>query len=830
MHDTKNNAPLLAKLKPSDQTPLFLKHYQQGCKDLVVIDPRGLLLRREYSPELLANSPKAKIYYTLNVVSPDFKRIKPTKADMSYLQAWGADVDPNPEFEKTPDPEVFKTYHIKDVLKHPDKKYLRQLAYIMQEIVHPAAQGKRGVAPTLIVFSGRGVQFIWYADKRYKASEKNIDYWEGLGRSIIATIGGDAVQNVDRLLRLPGTMNDRRGLQARIIWEASVAYTPKQIISGFGPAPDKVIDNRGGVVPTEFKYVDWDAVFSTVELLDLDDSLVTRFTRDLKLSTDLSNLYSGVALPDMRDTTGSAFDINLLGALKRRGYEPQDAFQIAMTYDHGSGHKHADNKNARHFMRCWARTVETSPKEDFADIPAEETVEDSTVLTHRNAVKAEKDIKDNYIYVATADRVIHVRSGLYFEPKGFNTKYGTTHTGRPDEPQFAHKVLVSTGRQVDKVTWAPGKDKIFKKQGMNYYNMYQKRRPSKGIDFVKGCTAPFHKVMRWVIPVGVAVEYFWDYCAYTVQHPETKINHHPLMYSVMEGVGKDTLLAAVRFAVGEANSSETTLKDLTGNFNAALMYKKLVVINEVESFKQGKEVANILKPLLAAPPDTIAINAKYQPQFDQPNLFSVIMTSNSTRPMHVAGVDRRITPIHCREEKMPVAMSEEIWGWLKDGGLKLLHHELMHRDVSGFNPNVRPDNVDLMGAHLEMQEESRSNSEVLVEEFINNGEDVFDRDVVLLNKIQEFTESRRLGNINTVQSAMRTAGGLKLSRISVRLADGKVRKYTMWVIRHHDKYGFEKSPGILEKYAHISGHDLYNIATGVTDFDGLPEDDGEDLI
>ena len=827
MQDTKKVAPLLANLKPAEQTLPFLEYYQHGCLNVVVFDRRKTVLNRTYEPELVKKNPQSNIYYTLNVVRPDFSRVKPTKKDISELHAWGADVDPHPDYEAEPIEVIFQHYHLRGALKNKDVKWVRQLAYILQEVVHPVMTGKRGLPASLVVFSGRGVQLIWYADKNYKASSKVINDWEGLGRAIISVVGGDAVFNVDRLLRLPGTINTKTEIQARVIRETQASYSPEQILTAFGPVPDKVEDNRKGVDPSEFQYVDWDAVFATNELLDLDDSLIERFQRDLKLSTDLASLYEGQALPDMRDTSGSGFDLNLLGALKRRGYEIQDAFQIAMTYPYGSGHKHADNRNSRHFMRCWARTTETSPQEDFADIPTEEVVDEKIVFTHRTFQKAEDDIRKNYMYVATADKIIHVQSGAYFDTKGFNTKFGTTHTGRRDEPPLAHRVLVAAGRQVDRITWLPGKPKILKKKGITYYNMYHKNACAP-VEYTEGCTAPFHKVLNWVIETHQAAEYFWDYCAFTVQHPEIKINHHPLLYSIMEGVGKDTILTAVRYAIGEANSSESTLKDLTGSFNEKLKYKKLIIINEVESFKLGKEIANVLKPLLAAPPETISINAKYQPEFDQPNLFSVIMTSNSTRPLHVAGVDRRVTPIHCREERMPEEMANEIWDWLKSGGLKLLHYELMNRDISHFNPNARPTGEEIMADHAEMQENSRSNSEIIVEEMIASAEGIFDRDVVHFSKMLEFADERRI-TVATILEALKTAGALKLNRASVKHTDGRVRKHTMWVVRNHSKFGTAEKPGVLTKHRDISAHMLYDVSMGVTDFDDI-ETDGEDLL
>ena len=820
MKDTRDVAPLLAKLKPTDQTQLFLENYQQGCMDVVVIDQRGFIVTKPYTSDLAKKHPQAGLYYTLNEVDEDFAGVKPAKTDITRLRGWGADIDPDSDNERDPDELLFKRYHISAALKHKNPKVVRELAYLLQEIVHPIMEGRRGLPPSLLIFSGRGIQLIWHADKDYKSSPERIEKWEGLGRAIIATVGGDAVQNVDRLLRLPGTPNKKTGLLSRIMWENDVAYSPKQIRSAFGEAPVSVEDNRQGVDPTEFKYVDWDLVFGTTDLLDLDDSLIERFTKDLTLNNDLEALYTGHSLPSMRDTSGSSFDLSLVGMLKRKGYDVQDALQIMMTYDAGSGHKHADKRNTRHFMRCWSRTMESSPQEDFKGIPDEE-VDTDAELTHRGGETADKDIRKNYMFIASANRIIHIESGEYFDLRGFDTKFCITHTGKPDELPKATKTLIAAGRQADKVTWMPGQEKIFRKNGLNLVNMYRPN-PMPVVTRTPGDVDIFYRVLNHVIPLNVAAEYFMDWCAFTVQFPGIKINHHPLMFSEMEGVGKDTIIDPVRWAIGAANSSESALKDLTGSFNEALKYKKLIIINEVESFKQGKEAINVLKPLLAAPPESIKINAKFEPLFDQPNIFSLIMTSNSKRPIYVAIVDRRLVIIHCVEQRMPEDMGQEIWDWLKEGGgRELMFHELMTRDISNFNPNVRPNDAELLRDHSNMVEDSKSSTEMMVGELVDSHQAIFSRDILLSTDLLEFMAEKHISSLPVLQNAIGVAGGVQLRRKSVKHSDGISRKHTFWVIRNHEKYLQKNARGDDTKLDEMSYGEMYAIASGITDFDGV---------
>ena len=62
-------------------------------------------------------------------------------------------------------------------------------------------------APSLIIMSGGGYQPIWMLRKPLLVTPENIRRAEGIGRRIAAEAGGDAVQNIDRILRVPFTRN-----------------------------------------------------------------------------------------------------------------------------------------------------------------------------------------------------------------------------------------------------------------------------------------------------------------------------------------------------------------------------------------------------------------------------------------------------------------------------------------------------------------------------------------------------------------------------------------------------------------------------------------------
>src|SRR5262249_35289527 len=61
--------------------------------------------------------------------------------------------------------------------------------------------------PSIIVDSGGGIQCYWLLAKSIKVTDANRDDIEARNKQIAEDVGGDAVQNVDRIMRVPGTIN-----------------------------------------------------------------------------------------------------------------------------------------------------------------------------------------------------------------------------------------------------------------------------------------------------------------------------------------------------------------------------------------------------------------------------------------------------------------------------------------------------------------------------------------------------------------------------------------------------------------------------------------------
>jgi hypothetical protein len=188
------------------------------------------------------------------------------------------------------------------------------------------------------------------------------------------------------------------------------------------------------------------------------------------------------------------------------------------------------------------------------------------------------------------------------------------------------------------------------------------------VEFVLGSREERDRFLRW--------------CAFVAQHPEYKPNWHFLVISDA-GLGKDTMTAPLKLAVGDDNWEDILSYALADNFNP-WAERKLVIIGETSQSKSNAiEVANRLKPLLAAPPIHLTINRKNIRQYQIPNRTAVILFSNSQNPLYLERGSRRIHVVNrlgCKAND--AAYYLDMHQWLDNGGAALCAAYLLTLSLS----------------------------------------------------------------------------------------------------------------------------------------------------
>lgn len=224
--------------------------------------------------------------------------------------------------------------------------------------------------PTLVVDSGNGLQAHWLLEE--KVTVEAMQSWaEAEGRAFAQRLGGDATHNVDRVLRLPGTLNipnaKKRALGRRV--------RPTQVIAQI-PARYKVLALSNAVPPISnpppgrlagdseldariLQVMDDIAGYDDAGSFDeLDASLRAKFNEALTKVPALAKLWAG---EPPEDNSGSGFRWALAGLLGRSGmFEASEFAALAWAWPHAHGNQPL---SARSLARDWVRNGEKFQRE-----------------------------------------------------------------------------------------------------------------------------------------------------------------------------------------------------------------------------------------------------------------------------------------------------------------------------------------------------------------------------------------------------------------------------------------------------------------------------------
>jgi hypothetical protein len=314
---------------------------------------------------------------------------------------------------------------------------------------------------------------------------------------------------------------------------------------------------------------------------------------------------------------------------------------------------------------------------------------------------------DHFWAYAPMNQYIYEPDGKLWPPPSVNLRVAPIGTGVPDakgkEKTIPATAWLSRHRSVTGLSWLPGRGRVLK--GMKIlqsgifpeptsavFNLYQEPVIEPG---------DAAKAGMWLQHVRVLypgdADWIFDWLAHRVQRPGEKINHG-LLLGGAPGVGKDTLLAPAMRAVGDANVSEISPIQIGEGFNG---YRQSVIlrISELRDLGDMKPwgLYESMKVLLAAPPETLAVNTKFVKEYYVPNVVGVVMTTNHKQDgLYLPPDDRRhyvawsTLPGAGEAGALDTAYFAGLWTWFDSGGYGHVAAWLRARDLSGFNAKAPP--------------------------------------------------------------------------------------------------------------------------------------------
>ena len=305
------------------------------------------------------------------------------------------------------------------------------------------------------------------------------------------------------------------------------------------------------------------------------------------------------------------------------------------------------------------------------------------------------------------------------------------HTGRKVEASicFDENRQAMGAKALVGVTYAAGEDVIVTRDGDLFGNRWRDARPE-----LSG--AKNESISLWMdhckelVPEQDELEHILDVMAFKVQNPRIKVNH-AILHAGDEGSGKDTFWAPFIWAVCGDHLKNRGIMD-NNSVNSQWGYQlesEILIINELKEPDAAtrRQLANQLKPIIAAPPEMLPINRKGLHPYQMANRLFVLAFSNDPVPISLASQDRRWFCVWSTAERMDSNKAKKIWEWYRAGGFAAIGNWLMARDVSKFNPSAPPMWTEFKA---NLVEHGMSMAESYLVEMLRNGTGEFSRGVI----------------------------------------------------------------------------------------------------
>jgi hypothetical protein len=269
------------------------------------------------------------------------------------------------------------------------------------------------------------------------------------------------------------------------------------------------------------------------------------------------------------------------------------------------------------------------------------------------------------------------------------------HTGRKVEASicFDENRQAMGAKALVGVTYAAGEDVIVTRDGDLFGNRWRDARPEIDSQKASNDISLWMDHCQALVPEQAELDHIFDVMAFKVQYPEIKVNH-AILHAGDEGSGKDTFWAPFIWAVCGNHLKNRGIMD-NNSVNSQWGYQlesEILIINELKEPDAAtrRQLANQLKPIIAAPPEMLPINRKGLHPYMMANRLFVLAFSNDPVPISLASQDRRWFCVWSTAERMDSNKAKQMWDWYRSGGFYAIAHFLRCRDVSKFNPSAPP--------------------------------------------------------------------------------------------------------------------------------------------
>lgn len=525
------------------------------------------------------------------------------------------------------------------------------------------------IPPSIIVFTGGGYQAYWLLIEEILVRDlKHAEEIESYNKKLAEQLGGDNCHNIDRILRLPGTINVPDEKKRKKGREAATAYIVKADFS-----LRYHLESFSKSVQTPSHMTATPLTSSAVSLVDSLDSLPDDVTNRIK-----NVILHGTDLKDpARYPSRSEALFGVCCALAKAGCDEGTIKGIILNPAFKISESVLDKapKSEQYAERQVRRAVEFNIHPKLAELNAEFTVISDDggkcrVISRFMDEGLNRFLISHQSFEDFKKRFCHL-----------SIEVGQTPKGLPITMPLGDWWLKNPLRnQLERIVFAPGK------QVKNVYNLWQ------GLAF-EPIAGDKHLSFLGHIKTNICgsdeivYEYFEKWMARVVQQPSTP-GEVSIVLRGQQGTGKGFFAKHFGALLGQHFLQVTNTQHLVGKFNAHL--EDCVLLFADEAFYAGdKKHEAILKGLVTE--ERIMVERKGVDAIQAPNYLHIIMASNSEWVVPSADLQRRFLVLDVSSSKIQDSeFFESIAQDLKNGGYENLLHHLLNIDLVRWNHRKFP--------------------------------------------------------------------------------------------------------------------------------------------
>ena len=267
------------------------------------------------------------LYFSVGEPKPGSPNKKLAKQDIGVIRALFADIDPEGGAEEFDGERARIRLRVEELLRGP-------------------------LPPSFVIDSGGGMQLFWKLDEPIEADAASQERVENIGRAIAHALKADAVQNIDRVMRLPGTTNfpnakkRRKGRTVRptLLTDASgIQHGIDDITREFPtPARERARSRAEAAVWAKFSNrIDHEEVRQLDAYDDLPGDLIERFDKLLADDAKLRAMWEH-GEKEEGGRTGSDYVYALGMSLHWLGFSIEDFARLARIWRFTPGNSGRD--------------------------------------------------------------------------------------------------------------------------------------------------------------------------------------------------------------------------------------------------------------------------------------------------------------------------------------------------------------------------------------------------------------------------------------------------------------------------------------------------------